>query len=82
MADLYKSCGEIQQPSNQKLEDVLRDILDRFSNVYIMIDALDECANRVKTLNWAQKLISDNASNLHIVITSRPEEDIHEILQR
>ena len=44
-----------------------------------MIDALDECADRVKTLNWAQKLISDNASNLHIVITSRPEEDIHEI---
>ena len=44
-----------------------------------MIDALDECADRVKTLNWVQKLILDKASNLHIVITSRPEKDIHEI---
>ena len=44
-----------------------------------MIDALDECTDREKTLNWAKKLISDKAANLHIVVTSRPERDIHEI---
>ena len=47
-----------------------------------MIDALDECTDREKTLNWANKLISDTnhkAANLHIVVTSRPETDIHEI---
>ena len=46
-----------------------------------MIDALDECTDRKKTLNWANKLISDinrDAANLHIVVTSRPERDIHE----
>ena len=79
LADLYKSCGEIQQPSDEQLQNVLRDILDRFSNAYIMIDALDECIDRAKTLNWAKKLISDKAANLHIVVTSRPERDIHEI---
>ena len=47
-----------------------------------MIDALDECTDREKTLNWANQLISDTnrkAANLHIVVTSRPERDIHEI---
>ena len=47
-----------------------------------MIDALDECTDREKTLIWANKLISDTnrkAANLHVVVTSRPERDIHEI---
>ena len=80
--DLFKRCGEIRQPSDEQLENVLRDIFDRFTHAYIMIDALDECTDREKTLNWAKKLISDakrKAANLHIVVTSRPERDIDEI---
>ena len=82
MADLYKRCGEVRQPSDEQLENILRDILDRFAHAYIVIDALDECTDREKTLNWAQKLITDakrKAANLHIVVTSRPERDIDEI---
>ena len=47
-----------------------------------MIDALDECTDREKTLIWAKKLILDanrKAANFHIVITSRPEIDIHKV---
>jgi hypothetical protein len=79
LANLYKSCGEIQQPSDEELQKVLCDILDKFLQVYIMIDALDECTDREKTLNWVNKLISDTIckpSNLHVVVTSRPERDI------
>ena len=82
MADLYKRCGEVQQPSDEQLQNILRNILDRFSQAYIIIDALDECTEREKTLNWLNKLISDTngkAANLHIVVTSRPEADITEI---
>ena len=82
MANLYKICGEARQPSDEQLQNVLRDILDTFSQAYIVIDALDECVDREKTLNWVNKLISDTnckAANLHIVVTSRPERDIHEI---
>ena len=81
LVDLYKHCGEAQQPSDEQLQNVLRDILDRFSEVYIVIDALDECTDREKTLNWLNKLISDTnrkSANLHIVVTSRPETDIDE----
>ena len=82
LADLYKRCGELQQPSDEQLQNVLRDILDRFSQAYIVIDALDECTDREKTLIWANKLILDtyhNSANLHIVVASRPEKDINEI---
>ena len=79
LADLYKRCGEVQQPSDEQLQNVLRDILDKFSEAYIMIDALDECTERETTLNWVNKLISDpnrKVANLHIAVTSRPERDI------
>ena len=83
LVDLYKHCGEIRQPSDEQLQNVLCDILGRFSQAYIMIDALDECTDREKTLNWVNKLVLDTnckVANLHIVVTSRPERDIHEIL--
>jgi hypothetical protein len=47
-----------------------------------VIDSLDECTERERTLIWAKELISDanrKAANLHIVVTSRPERDIDEI---
>jgi hypothetical protein len=82
LVDLYKRCGEVQQPSDEQLQNVLHDILGRFSQAYIIVDALDECTEREKTLNWVNKLISDTnrkAANLHIVVTSRPETDINDI---
>jgi len=82
LANLYKRCGEVQQPSDEQLQNVLRDILDRFTHAYIMIDALDECTECEKTLNWVNKLISETnskAANLHIVVTSRPERDISKV---
>src|SRR5258708_29812654 len=52
LADLYKRCGDHQQPSVKQLQNTLRDILDGFSRAYIVIDALDECTDREKTLIW------------------------------
>ena len=82
LADLYKRCGELQQPSDEQLQNVLCDILDGFSQAYIVIDALDECTDREKTLNWLNKLILDTnrkAANIHVVVTGRPERDISEV---
>ncbi|KAG6913560.1 hypothetical protein DXG01_005905 [Tephrocybe rancida] len=81
--DLYGRCGDHQQPSVNQLQDVLHKILDGFSQAYIVIDALDECANCEETLVWVKKIISDTdwaAGNLHIMVTSRPERDIEEVL--
>jgi hypothetical protein len=84
LADLYKHCGDHQQPSVNQLQDTLRGILDGFSHAHIVVDALDECTDREKTLIWVNKLVSDTdrtAENLHIMVTSRPEHDIESVFK-
>jgi ankyrin repeat protein len=84
LADLYKRCGDHQQPSVNQLQDVLRNILDGFSHTYIVIDALDECADCKETLIWVKELVSGTnrpAENLHIIVTSRPEPDIKKVFE-
>ena len=84
LADLYKRCGDHQQPSLNQLQDVLRNILDGFLHTYIAIDALDECADREETLIWVNELVSGTdqpAENLHLIVTSRPEPDIKEVFE-
>jgi len=84
LADLYKRCGDHQQPSINQLQGVLRNILNGFSHAYVAIDALDECADREETLIWVNELVSGTdqpAENLHIIITSRPEPDIKEVFE-
>ena len=82
LADLYKRCGDHQQPLVSQLQNTLQDILHGFLHVYIVIDALDECTNCEKTLVWVNKLISDKtwaAESLHIMVTSQPGRDIEKV---
>ena len=84
LADLYKRCGDHHQPSVHQLQNTLRDILDGFPRAYIVIDALDECTDREKTLIWVNTIFSDTdrpARNLHILVTSRPERDIETVFR-
>jgi len=84
LADLYKRCGDHQQPSINQLQGVLRNIFNGFSHAYVAIDALDECVDREEMLIWVNELISGTdqpAKNLHIIVTSRPEPDIEEVFK-
>ena len=74
LVDLY-GYGQ-EQPSTSALEDTLQHILDGFHSAYIIIDSLDECAERYKVLEWIRKIDSRNMGNLYMVVASRPEPDI------
>ena len=80
--ELHKKCG-VQQPSDDQLQDILRHILNGLSGAYIVIDALDECTDRQKTLDWIKELVAHIDQNvgkrLHIVVTSRLERDIEKV---
>ena len=82
LAELHKQCG-VQQPSDNQLQDILRHILNGLSSAYIVIDALDECTDRQKTLGWIKELVAHTDWNmgkrLHIVVRSRPERDIEKV---
>ena len=53
-------------------------ILGGFNSAYIILDALDECSERDKVLDWVQTVILHKKKNLrlHLIATSRPEKEI------
>ena len=55
-------------------------ILGGFNSAYIILDALDECSERDKVLNWVQTVILHKNKNLrlHLIATSRPEKEIND----
>ena len=79
LINLYTHYGNgYQMPSTGSLEDTLQEILEGFNSVFIVLDALDECTEREKVLNWAKSFILQKNKNLglHLIITSRPEKEI------
>jgi len=47
-----------------------------FQQVYIIIDSLDECSERVKLLDWIADITGWKMGKLHLLVTSREERDI------
>ena len=82
LTKLYHSCldGD-SQPSVKSLQDALFLILEAFSDVYIILDALDECAEREDLLKWITEMISWRKGKLHLLATTRPEDDISKHLR-
>jgi hypothetical protein len=77
LAKLYQSCHDGRsQPSVQSLQSVLFAILESFDDIYIVLDALDECTERKDLLKWIKQITSWKRRKLHLLTTSRPEEDI------
>ncbi|KAE9381121.1 hypothetical protein N431DRAFT_1674 [Stipitochalara longipes BDJ] len=73
-----------QFPELKQLEDTLRETTLEFGDVYIVIDAIDECPEinedgetpRHELLQSLQRIHGWALPNIHILITSRPEHDI------
>jgi len=77
LTKLYHSCHSGgAQPSVKSLEAILLLILEAFDDVYIVLDALDECTERKDVLKWIKQTTSWRKSKLHLLATSRLEEDI------
>ena len=84
LVDLYAGCGNGHQvPTLDDLQNTLKLILAGFSSTFIILDALDECTEREKLLNWIQTVILENLEKdinlgLHLIVTSRSEQEIED----
>ena len=79
-------------PSDDALARCLMELLQLPGQapVYIIVDGLDECPNasvigsprssRAEVLGFIEELVKTPTPNLRICVTSRPEIDIHDIL--
>ena len=78
---LYASYGSVTPP-RYALMDCLGEIAQEFQDVYIVLDALDECPRdqRHTMLQVLVELNSWSKSGIHILATSRDEADIRETM--
>jgi hypothetical protein len=81
-ASLYTSCLNGQRkPTIEALLETLREVVRNFPRVFLILDALDECAEREELLS-ALTSITDWKLGMHILVTSRREADIGEVLNQ
>jgi hypothetical protein len=67
-----------QQPTATELLVTLRQMVQGFSETFIILDALDECNEREDLLTAIEEIIGWKTGKLHILATSRREKDIEE----
>ncbi len=79
---LFSSCEDGQQPALNALLDVTQQMVQDFPHTYIILDALDECVDRAGLLSILERMTRWQLLNLHIFVTSRPEQDIETSLER
>jgi hypothetical protein len=88
--NLYTSCRDgSEQPSDAALAVCLKSMLELPGQLptFLIVDALDECPNttgtpsaREEVLDFLEDLVGSNHPNLFICVTSRPEQDIQNVL--
>ena len=70
-----------QQPITDALITAFHRILEGFQQLYIVLDALDECTEREELLEFLETVAGWKINRLHILTTSRREGDITETLE-
>ncbi|KAL5371605.1 hypothetical protein DPSP01_014146 [Paraphaeosphaeria sporulosa] len=71
----------MRQPSPHALLEVMRLTLQEFTQVYIVLDALDECTLRSELMNMLEAVARWELDNLHLLMASRKERDIERSLE-
>ncbi|KAL9045457.1 MAG: hypothetical protein Q9214_001499 [Letrouitia sp. 1 TL-2023] len=68
-------------PACDLLVTALHQMMNGFKEIYLIVDALDECLGREELLAYIKEFTSWRDINLHILTTSRREWDIEESLK-
>ncbi len=81
LQDLYGSCPDgNRQPTGEMLLSTLRQMVTSLGDIYIILDALDECVERDELLEYLKQILSWEDVNVHVLATSRREPEIEDAL--
>jgi hypothetical protein len=79
---LFSSCENgKRQPLLHALLQVTREAAQEFTHVYVVLDALDECRQRLELMDMLETVAGWQLDNLHLLMTSRKEWDIESSLE-
>lgn len=82
MQTLYKDSHEgARGPSDKVLLDTLGVVLEESQDVYLIVDAVDECEARMDVAGILQQLALRKIPSLHLMVTSRSERDFEQPFQ-
>ena len=70
-----------QQPSIDALMNVLRQMLREFPQSYLILDALDECADRAELMGILEQIAAWQLEETRVLVTSRKERDIESSIE-
>ncbi|EWC43627.1 hypothetical protein DRE_01514 [Drechslerella stenobrocha 248] len=79
LSSLFASCQDGgRQPERQSLCQTFLRMIKRLKEVWIVIDALDECqgTDRETLTSWMREILCFNHKNVHLLVASRAEIDI------
>lgn len=78
---LFDSCGGgAGQPTHEALLMNLKKVMQGFEETFVVLDALDECKERFELLQDIRTITAWELRKLHIIATSRRQNDIEESL--
>jgi hypothetical protein len=79
---LFSSCESGQrQPSLSALMNALQSIIQDLPQTYVVLDALDECTQRVELMDMFETIVGWKVASLHLLVTSRKVGDIESSLE-
>ena len=76
----HRSQDGQHQPTTEGLVLTLQHMLRDFNQTFIFLDALDECKEREELLGLIKRIVDWKLEMLHLLATSRRENDIEETL--
>jgi hypothetical protein len=70
-----------QQATYKSLYKALLHMIEQVKEIWLVLDALDECSTRrgpstEGLLSWIREVLNSEQRNVHLLMTSRPEQDI------
>ena len=74
---LYEQHDQLHKPTEDELLHLLMELLCRFKQVYMVIDALDECNDYCQLFDQVIRVIHEwQLPQLHLLMSSRREQDM------
>jgi hypothetical protein len=87
LKDLYTSSKDAADekkpsPTYDGMYSTLVSLVSEFDQVYICLDALDECTDRKRLLGIVKRILKEPLTRLNILATSRKERDLEASLTK
>ncbi|PQE12785.1 Ankyrin repeat protein [Rutstroemia sp. NJR-2017a BBW] len=74
---LFSLCEDgKEQPDSESLRKVLLQMIEQANEVWLILDALDECNTKKQLVSWIQEVLNSEQRNIHLLVTSQRVPDI------